>query len=91
MKHRFAIAIALLMTLNLAARELVSSALVKGGMDAVPIQVDLKGVEEITLIATVGSDNYDFDRAVWCNPRLILEDGSSVDMTTLKPDAVSVG
>ncbi len=91
MKQSITVTAAVLMAMNLAARELVSSELMKGGMDAVPIQADLKGVAEITLVATVGPDTYDFDRAVWCNPRLILDDGTAVDMTTLKPDAVSVG
>jgi len=73
------------------AAELVSSELLKGGMEAVAIKAELKGVKELSLIATVGPDTYDYDRAVWANPRIILEDGSAIDLTTIKPADVAVG
>jgi formylglycine-generating enzyme required for sulfatase activity len=67
------------------------SPLVKGGMAAVALSLDLKGAKDLTLVATVGPDNYDYDQAVWGEPRLILSDGSAVDLTGLAPVTVEVG
>lgn len=73
------------------AAEPVSSPLMLGGMAAVPLAADVSGAKELTLVATVGADNYDSDQAVWGNPRLVLADGTSVDLATLKPLHAEVG
>lgn len=73
------------------AAQTVSSPLMTGGMEAVPLTADLAGSKEVTLIATVGPDTYDFDQAVWGNPRLILSDGTAVSLATLRPTASEVG
>ena len=91
-KHTFnIIAATLLAAFTVNAKELAASPLMKGGMDALAIKADLTGVRNLTLIATVGPDDYNYDRAVWANPRLVMADGSVVDMTTIKPSEVSVG
>ncbi len=73
------------------AAEPARSPLMRGGMAAAPLAADVTGAKELTLVATVGPDNYDYDQAVWGNPKLILADGSSVDLATLRPLAAEVG
>ena len=73
------------------AAETVSSGLMKGGMGPAALTADVTGAKDLTLIATVGPDTYDYDQAVWGNPRLVLSDGKTVDLTTLKPMEASVG
>jgi len=69
----------------------VSSPLMRGGMEAATMTADITGVGELTLIATVGPDTYDFDQAVWGNPRLVLADGTTVALATLTPAVAEVG
>jgi formylglycine-generating enzyme required for sulfatase activity len=45
----------------------------------------------MTLVATVGPDTYDYDQAVWGAPRVVLADGSSIDLVSLKPTFCEVG
>ncbi len=73
------------------ATEPVSSPLMKGGMAAVAISAEVKGAKELTLVATVGPDTYDFDQAVWGNPRLVMADGSTMDLAKLTPLSAEVG
>jgi hypothetical protein len=42
------------------------------------------GSKELALITTDGGDGYDWDHADWVNPTIVMKDGSTVDMTTLK-------
>ncbi len=74
-----------------ACAEPVCSPLMKGGMAAVALAADVKGAKELTLIATVGPDTYDYDQAVWGNPRIVLADGQAVDVASLKPSVCEVG
>jgi formylglycine-generating enzyme required for sulfatase activity len=69
----------------------VSSPLMKGGAEAVTLSADVQGAKELTLTATIGPDTYDYDQAVWGRPRLVLADGSLVDLATLKPLSAEVG
>jgi len=73
------------------AAEWFSSPLMRGGMDAVALTADIKGVSELTLIATIGPDTYDCDQAVWGNPCLVLDDGTRVALATLAPTVAEVG
>ena len=73
------------------AAETVSSGLMKGGMEPAALTADVTGAKELTLIATVGPDTYDYDQAVWGNPRIVLADGSAVGLATLKPISAEVG
>lgn len=42
------------------------------------------GSRELALIATDGGDGFDSDHSDWLNPTLVMADGSTVDLTTLK-------
>ena len=88
---RMALIVALAPAVCGFAAETVSSGLMKGGMAPVALTADVTGAKELTLIATVGPDNYDYDQAVWGNPRLVLADGSAVNLVTLKPISSEVG
>ena len=93
MQKRQLILVALLVGVRCGgyAAETVASGLMKGGMAAVPIAADVTGTKELTLIATIGPDDYTADQAVWGNPRLVLKDGKTVDLTTLTPSEAAVG
>ncbi len=69
----------------------VRSPLMRGGMAAAPLALDVSGAKELTLVATVGPDNHDFDQAVWGNPRVLLADGKCVDLATQEPLFAEVG
>lgn len=75
----------------LCAAAPATSGLMQGGMPAAPIAADLAGARELTLVATVGPDTYDFDQAVWGQPQVVMADGSRLDLTTLKPVTAEVG
>ncbi|MDE7387109.1 MAG: NPCBM/NEW2 domain-containing protein [Muribaculaceae bacterium] len=48
------------------------------------VQADIKpGTRQLALVVTDGGDGYDSDHADWINPTLLLDDGSTVDVTTL--------
>jgi formylglycine-generating enzyme required for sulfatase activity len=83
--------IVLVLTSCVQATELAASKVMRGGEESVALSADIKGVKELTLIATVGPDTYDFDRAVWGNPQIVLDNGTTVDLTTITPIDVSVG
>ncbi len=59
-------------------KELFRSAVLKEGMAAVPVSVDLGGVGEFTLIVTDGGDGIACDQADWAEARVTLRDGSTV-------------
>lgn len=67
------------------------SPLMRGGMAAMPVTADVTGAKELVLIATVGPDDYDFDQAVWGNPRVVCADGTAVDLTARTPLQAQVG
>ncbi|MFP4500915.1 MAG: SUMF1/EgtB/PvdO family nonheme iron enzyme [Candidatus Hydrogenedentota bacterium] len=64
---------------------------VRGGDEPVHIECDVTGLETLTLEATAGPDNYDYDQAIWGEPELVKADGKRVALTILKPESVSVG
>lgn len=51
---------------------------------ATNVEVDLpEGSTQLALVVTDGGDSYDSDHADWINPTLTMDDGSTVDLTTL--------
>ena len=77
--------------LGCGAAEPVSSPLMTGGMAAVALSAEVAGAKELRLVATVGPDTYDWDQAVWGEPRLVLADGRRVALATLQPLFAEVG
>jgi len=54
------------------------SALMREGMDGIPVAVDLGGAREFTLMVRDGGDGISCDQADWADARVILEDGSEI-------------
>lgn len=50
-----------------------------------------EGSKELVLVVNDGGDGYDCDHADWINPVITMADGSTIDVTTLKPLRKSVG
>jgi len=67
------------------------SPLMKGGMEAVAISLDVAGARELALVASIGPDDYLSDQAVWGNPRVTLADGTAIDLATVTPLRSKVG
>ena len=67
------------------------SEVIRGGQEARLFEVDLKGVNRITLIATDGGDGNGNDHAIWGSPTLVKKDGSRLPLTELKPKSFWVG
>jgi len=63
----------------------------RGGDAPLRISVDVTGVKQISLVATVGPDDYHYDTAVWCEPVLIAADGTKTSLRKLEPASVKVG
>ena len=63
----------------------------RGGDAPIRVFVDVTGVKQIRLIATVGPDDYHYDSAAWCEPVLIAADGTKTSLRKLKPASVKVG
>jgi len=74
-----------------AVKALVTTPVIRGGQAAQKISVDVTGLKELWLLATVGRDDYHSDRAAWGDPVLIDKAGNRVDMTTLKPVSSTTG
>jgi len=72
-------------------KALVTTPVIRGGQKAQKISVDVTGLKELWLLATVGRDDYHHDRAAWGDPVLIDAAGTRVDMTTLKPVSSKTG
>ena len=64
---------------------------IRGGQPAQQVAVDVSELDQLWLVADVGGDNYDWDQAIWAEPRLVGKDGTEVRLTTLKPASVQVG
>ncbi len=64
---------------------------VRGGQPAQQISLDVSSLDQLWLVADVGDDNYDWDQAIWAEPRLVAKDGAEVRLPTLKPVSVKVG
>lgn len=43
-----------------------------------------KKAKQLALVVTDGGDGYNYDRANWVNPKIILKNGETVDLTTLQ-------
>mgnify|MGYP005834032231 CR=1 FL=1 len=68
-----------------------STGVIRGGQPAQNISLDVSGLDQLWLVADVGPDNYDYDQAIWGEPRLITAQGAVVRLPTLKPTSVKVG
>ena len=69
----------------------VTTKVSKGGEKPQKLSVNISGLKDLWLLATVGDDDYHSDRAVWAEPVLIDADGKKTDLTTVKPAAVKTG
>ncbi|HPD16392.1 MAG TPA: SUMF1/EgtB/PvdO family nonheme iron enzyme [Planctomycetota bacterium] len=65
--------------------------IVRGGQPAQQISLDVSTLDQLWLVADVGDDNYDWDQAIWAEPRLVTRDGAEVRLPTLQPVSVKVG
>lgn len=59
-------------------KELWRSGVMREGMAAVPVSVDLQGADEFTLEVTDGGDGVSCDQADWVEARVTLEDKSEL-------------
>ncbi len=71
--------------------KVISTDVIRGGVEPVRIAADVTGLDELWLEVTVGGDDYYSDQAVWAVPVLIDAAGGKTDVTTLKPISVKVG
>ncbi|MBN1346893.1 MAG: SUMF1/EgtB/PvdO family nonheme iron enzyme [Phycisphaerae bacterium] len=67
------------------------SEVLRGGQDPQRVSVDVTGLGELWLVATVGPDNYNWDQAIWGEPVVIDKQGKQVRLVDLKPASVKVG
>lgn len=59
---------------------------------ATDVEVNLPaGAKELALVVTDGGDGYDCDHADWLNPTLTMADGTTIDLTTIKPVRSTTG
>jgi formylglycine-generating enzyme required for sulfatase activity len=73
------------------AFEPFSTGVIRGGDQAQQVSVNVTGLDQLWLVATVGEDDYNFDQALWAEPRLIAEDGTVTSLLELKPVSAEVG
>ena len=69
----------------------VQTQVIRGGEPAQTIRADVTGVKDLFLVATIGPDTYNYDQAIWAEPKLFDKDGRAVDLTTLAPADTQVG
>jgi len=69
----------------------VETGVMRGGQAPARLQVDVRGVKSLYLVATIGGDTYSSDQAIWAEPVLIDKAGKATPLTTLKPVSASVG
>ena len=69
----------------------LTTKVIKGGNQPLKVSVDISGVKNLWLLATVGGDDYHHDRAAWGEPVLIDAAGKKTDLTTIKPEAAKAG
>jgi len=67
------------------------SPLLRGGNEAARVRVRVSGLKRLWLEADVGPDNYNYDQAIWGDPKLISKDGHAVPLTDLQPVYAQVG
>jgi hypothetical protein len=85
------IAILLASSVAIGALDPVTSGVMKDGMPARKMVVELRGANDLYLLATHGGDSYDYDQAVWAEPMLLDAEGKAVDLTTIEPVEAKVG
>jgi hypothetical protein len=61
----------------------VKTQVVRGGDEPVKIVADVSGVAALFLAASNGGDDYHYDQAVWCEPKLFTADGKEIDLTAV--------
>ncbi|MBM4030357.1 MAG: hypothetical protein FJ291_01060 [Planctomycetes bacterium] len=64
---------------------------VRGGQPAQQISLDVSDLGQLWLVTDVGGDSYDWDQAIWAEPRLVAKDGTEVFLPNLKPASAKVG
>lgn len=69
----------------------VKTGVIRGGDEAAKLIVDVTGVKTLYLSASNGGDSYNFDQAVWCEPKLIRKDGKGTDLTATTVSSAKVG
>ncbi len=57
-------------------RKVFDSGLLTGARSGVPVSLDLRGAQLLTLKVTDGGDGFDFDHADWADARITCADGS---------------
>ena len=67
------------------------SGVLRGGQPPQQVSVDVSELDQLWLLADVGGDSYDWDQAIWGEPRLIAKDGSEVLLSKVRPASVKVG
>ncbi|MBI2299044.1 MAG: NPCBM/NEW2 domain-containing protein, partial [Armatimonadetes bacterium] len=67
------------------------SPVLRGGQPALHVVVDIASLDRLWLIATVGGDNYNFDQAIWGEPKLIDAAGAETPLSSVKPTSAQVG
>jgi hypothetical protein len=73
------------------AADVVKTEVIRGNDEPVKMIVDVKGVKQLYLSASNGGDTYNYDQAVWCEPRLIQANGRSTDLTGVTASSGKVG
>ncbi|MCL2105361.1 MAG: NPCBM/NEW2 domain-containing protein, partial [Kiritimatiellaeota bacterium] len=66
-----------------AGKAPVRTHVVRGGDEPVKMVVDITGVQTLFLAASNGGDTYNYDQAVWCEPKLFAADGKEIDMVAM--------
>jgi alpha-galactosidase len=68
---------------HVAGKQAFRSAVLKEGMPAVPVEVDLAGAHEFTLEVNDSGDGIGCDQADWADAKITLADGKEVWLTDL--------
>jgi hypothetical protein len=55
------------------------------------IRVNVSGLRRLTLVCTIGGDNFNYDDTIWADPKLIAKDGKETSLVDLKPLESQVG
>jgi len=69
----------------------VKTHVVRGGDEPVKMVVDVMGISALFLAASNGGDDYHYDQAVWCAPKLFTADGKEIDMTAINYSIAKFG
>ena len=69
-------------------KTLWDSGLMRGGMPAKPVAVDLHGVKKLTLTVEDGGDGMDFDHADWADAQIAMAEGKPAVLTPPREEPV---